>query len=57
MLDVGAFCPHCEEKFKMNWIGLEAKELIQSPHCRRMIKRELADSGKKAIRIGADFVG
>jgi hypothetical protein len=56
MFDFDASCPHCEKKFKPNRIGLEAKEFIQCPHCRRIIKLDLADSGKKALRTGPDFV-
>ena len=56
MLDFDASCPHCEEKFKLSRIGLDAKEFIQCPHCRRVIKLDLADPEKKAIRIGPDFV-
>ena len=37
-------------------IGLEAKEFIQCPHCRRIIKLDLADPERKAIRIGSDLV-
>jgi hypothetical protein len=55
MLDFGALCPYCEKKSKLNRIGLDAKEFIQCPHCRRIIKLDLADSGKKAIRIEPDF--
>ena len=43
-------------KFKLNRIGLEAKEFIQCPHCRRIIKIDLADLKKNAIRMGLDFV-
>jgi hypothetical protein len=32
MFDFDVSCPHCEKKFKLNRIGLEAKEFIQSPH-------------------------
>jgi hypothetical protein len=56
MFDFDALCPYCEEKFKLNRIGLDAKEFIQCPHCRRMIKLDLADPEKKAIQIGPDFV-
>jgi len=55
MLDFDALCPHCEEKFNLSRIGLETKEFIQCPHCRRVIKLDLADPEKKAIRIGPDF--
>ena len=37
MFDFDASCPDCEKKFKLNRIGLEAKEFIQCPHCRRII--------------------
>jgi len=56
MFDFDALCPHCEKKFKLNRIGLDAKEFIQCPHCRRIIKLDLADPEKKAIRIRPDFV-
>ena len=55
MLDFDALCPHGEKKFKMSMIGLEAKEFIQCPHCRKIIKLDLADPEKKAIKIGPDF--
>ena len=55
MLDFDALCPHGEKKFKMSMIGLEAKEFMQCPHCRRIIKLDLADPEKNAIRIGPDF--
>jgi DNA-directed RNA polymerase subunit RPC12/RpoP len=55
MFDFDALCPHCEKKFKLNSIGLEAKEFIQCPHCRRIIKLDLADPEKKAIRIVPEF--
>jgi uncharacterized Zn-finger protein len=55
MLAFDALCPHCEEKFKLNMIGLEAKEFIQCPHCRRIIKLDLNDPEKRAIRIGPDW--
>jgi hypothetical protein len=51
MFDFDALCPHCEEKFKLSRIGLETKEFIQCPHCRRVIKLDLADPEKKAIRV------
>lgn len=56
MFDLDASCPHCEEKFKLDRIGLEKKEFIQCPHCRRVIKIDLTDFEKKAIPIGPDFV-
>ena len=56
MLDFDAFCPHCEKKFKLSMIGLEAKEFIQCPRCRRIIKLDLTDPEKKALRILPDFV-
>jgi DNA-directed RNA polymerase subunit RPC12/RpoP len=55
MFDFDALCPHCEEKFKLSLIGLEAKEFIQCPHCRRIIKLDPADPEKKAIRVALDF--
>jgi Zn-finger nucleic acid-binding protein len=55
MFDFDALCPHCEGKFKLSMIGLETKEFIQCPRCRRIIKLDLADPEKKAIRIVPDF--
>ena len=55
MFDFDALCPHCEKKFKLNRIGLEAKEFIQCPHCRRVIKMDLADRGNTAIQMSPDF--
>ena len=54
MLDFDALCPHGEKKFQTE-IDLETKEFIQCPHCRRIIKLDLADPEKNAIRIGPDF--
>jgi len=51
MFDLDALCPHCEKKFKLSMIGLEAKEFIRCSHCRRIIKLDLADPEKKGIRI------
>ena len=51
MLDFDALCPHCDEKFKLSMIGLETKEFIRCPHCRRLIKHDLADPEKRAIRV------
>ena len=56
MFDFDALCPHCEKKFRLSMIGLEAKEFIQCPYCRSVIKLEDADPGKKKIRIDPDFV-
>jgi len=56
MFDFDTSCPYCEKKFRLNRIGLEAKEFIQCPHCRRIIKVDLADLEKKAIRMGPEFV-
>ena len=56
MFDFDALCPHCEEKFKLSLIGLEAKEFIQCPHCRSIIKLDPADLEKKAIRIVPESV-
>ena len=56
MFDFDASCPHCEKKFKLKRIGLEAKEFIQCPHCRSIIKVDLADLGKRAIGMGPDIV-
>jgi hypothetical protein len=56
MFDFDASCPHCEQKFQLNRIGLEGKEFIRCPHCRRVIKLDLADPEKKAIRVDHDFV-
>jgi len=55
MLGFDALCPHCEKKFKLNMIGLEAKEFIQCPHCRKIIKLDSNDPERKALRIGPDF--
>jgi hypothetical protein len=55
MFDFDALCPYCEEKFKLSRIGLETKEFIQCPHCRRVIKLDLSDPEKKAIRVSPDF--
>jgi len=51
MFDFDAQCPHCDEKFKLSMIGLETKEFIQCPRCRRVIKLDLNDPEKKAIRV------
>ena len=56
MFDFDALCPHCEGKFKLSMVGLEAKEFIQCPRCRRIIKLDLTDPEKKALRIVPDFV-
>jgi hypothetical protein len=56
MFDLDASCPHCEEKFSLNRISLETREFIQCPHCRRVIKLDLADPEKRAIRVDHDFV-
>ncbi len=55
MFDLEVLCPHCEEKFKLNRIGLETKEFIQCPHCRRVIKLDGAELEKKVIQVGHDF--
>jgi hypothetical protein len=55
MFDFDVLCPHCEGKFKLSRIGLETKEFIQCPLCRRVIKLDLADPEKKAIRVGPDL--
>jgi len=59
MFDFDTLCPYCEKKFKLSTIGLEAKEFILCPLCRRIIKLDLkldlVDPGEKAIRIGPDF--
>jgi len=55
MFDFDALCPHCEKKFKLSVVGLEVKEFIQCPHCRGLIKLDLGDPEKKAIRISPDF--
>jgi uncharacterized Zn-finger protein len=55
MFDFDALCPHCEGKFKLSMIGLKAKEFIQCPLCRRIIKLDLADPEQKAIRIVPEF--
>jgi len=51
MFDFDVSCPHCEKEFKLNRIGLDAKEFIQCPHCRKIIKLDLADPEKRAIRV------
>jgi len=56
MLDFDALCPYCENKFKLNMNSLETKEFIQCPHCRRIIKLDLDDPEKRAIRLGPDIV-
>ena len=55
MFDYDASCPDCEKKFKLNRIGLEAREFIQCPYCRKVIKLDLAGLEKRAIRLGNDF--
>jgi len=55
MFDFIASCPNCEEKFKLSMIGLEAKEFIQCPHCRRIIKLDVNDPERKALRASFDF--
>jgi hypothetical protein len=56
MFDFDALCPNCERKFKLSRIGLEAKEFIRCPLCRRTIKLDLNDPEKRAIRVGLDIV-
>jgi hypothetical protein len=56
MFDLDVLCPDCERKFKLSRIGLETKEFIQCPHCRRVIKLDLADPEKKAIRVVPESV-
>ena len=55
MRDFDALCPYCEKKFRLIMIDLDAKEFIQCPHCRRIIKLDLADPEKRAIRIVPDI--
>jgi hypothetical protein len=55
MFDIDALCPHCEVKFKLSRIGLETKEFIRCPHCRRVIKLDIDDPEKRAIRTGLEF--
>jgi uncharacterized Zn-finger protein len=55
MFDFVASCPYCEEKFKLSMIGLQAKEFIQCPHCRRLIKLDANDPERKALRANFDF--
>ena len=55
MFDFEALCPHCEKKFKLDRLGLEAREFIQCPHCRGITKVDLADLEKRAIRMGPEF--
>jgi uncharacterized Zn-finger protein len=38
MFDCDALGPYCEKKFKLNMIGLEAKEFISCPHCQRITR-------------------
>ncbi len=54
MFDLDALCPLCEREFKLSRIGLETKEFIQCPHCRGVIKLDLDDPEKKAIRFVPD---
>ncbi len=42
MFDLEISCPHCEENLKLNRIGVEGKEFIQCPYCRKVIKLEPA---------------
>ncbi len=56
MFDLEVLCPHCEEKFNLNRIGLETKEFIQCPHCRRVIKLDLAVLDRKAVPVDHDFI-
>jgi hypothetical protein len=51
MFDFDTLCPHCEKKFKVDLIGLEAKEFLLCPHCRRITKLDPADPERKALRI------
>ena len=55
MFDIDALCPLCEVKFKLSRIGLETKEFIRCPHCRRVIKLDVDDPEKRAIRVALDF--
>ncbi len=55
MFDFEVSCPHCEKPFKLNRIGVEAKEFILCPHCRGIIKVDSADLKKKAVVMGPDF--
>ncbi len=56
MLDFDLSCPHCEKQFKLNRFGLEAKEFVQCPNCRRIIKIVLADLKEKTVIMGPEFV-
>ncbi len=56
MFDLDVLCPDRERKFKLSRIGLETKQYIQCPHCRRLIKLDLADPEKKAIRVVSESV-
>ncbi len=56
MFDFDASCPHCEQKFRLNRIGLEGKEFIRCPHCRRVIKTDPANLEKMALWVGNDSV-
>lgn len=51
MFDFNASCPYCEKDFKLDRIGLDAKEFIQCPHCRKIIKLDRADPEKRAIHV------
>ena len=56
MFAFDAACPYCEKEFRLDRLGLETKEFMQCPHCRRLIKLDLADPEKKAIRVIHDVV-
>jgi hypothetical protein len=56
MFAFDAACPYCEKEFRLDRIGLETKEFMQCPHCRRLIKLDLADPEKRAIRVIHDVV-
>jgi hypothetical protein len=55
MFDYDTSCPDCEKKFKLNRISPEAKEFIQCPYCRKVIKLDLTGLEKRAIQAGNDF--
>ncbi len=56
MYDIDALCPNCEETFKLNTMGLESKMFIRCPLCRGIIKLDLNDPEKRAIRKRPEFL-
>jgi Zn-finger nucleic acid-binding protein len=55
MFAFDALCPYCEQEFKLHRSGLEGKEFIQCPYCRRVIKADPAILEKMAIRVDNDI--